>query len=478
MKFRQFISVAAAATLAVGTVSCGDSSSSVSSRVKRILKFLDKGEYDEASAYVGEHSLNEKERAELGPELQKRVDDAIAAYSDGSGDYDTAHGLISCAQRMDLPDLIVPLAEASTKLDKLYDSNSAFDLGKQYYNDGNYTYALQYFDRVAEESVHHEEAVKLRDECVGSFRSEMEKQIKGYSQSGDYEGALRYLESQRYSYSESPSVTEILDDLIAETGVNGVLGEAQKLLDQGDLSGALDRVEKFEDDHNITDARLDDFSKKAKDEYLETVLKKAEELYNQQNYLSALKMIDNAQEILTDSRLDALEEKINAVKPTYLSEVYLTNSRGYKLIDSGDELRDTIGNTYPVGNLFLTDGYDCYGEYNLGYRYNHLSGTIAVENSSSNGSAVLRIIGDGVTLYSVNLKRAMTPTAFDVDVSSVNWLKITVSDAKDGSAKAILADCKFNDGSAQQTTTVTTTGTTGGNADTEETTTTTASAEE
>lgn len=478
MKFRQFISVAAAATLAVGTVSCGDSSSSVSSRVKRVLKYLDKGEYNEASAYVSEHSLNEKERAELTPEMQNRIDEAIAAYAEGTGDYETASGLISCAQRMNLPDLIVPLAEASTKLDKLYGSNSAFESGKEYYSEGNYTLALQFLDRVAEESAHYAEAAKLRDECLGSFRSDMEKQVKAYTENGDYEGAMRYLENNRYSVSDSPSATEILNDLIAETGVNGVLGEAQKLLDQGDLAGALNRVEEFEENHNISDSRLDDFSKKAKEEYLATVLKKAEELFNQQNYLSALKMIENAQEVLTDSRLDELKEKINAVKPTYLSEVYLTNSRGYKLIDSGDELRDTIGNTYPVGNLFLTDGYDCYGEYNLGYRYNHLSGTIAVENSSSNGSAVLRIIGDGVTLYSVNLKRAMTPTAFDVDVSSVNWLKITVSDAKDGSVKAILADCKFNDGSAQSATTGTTAGTTGGNANSEETTTSAASAEE
>ena len=472
MKFRQFLSITAAATLAVGTVSCGDSSSSVSSRVKRILKYLDDGEYSEASSYVSEHPLKDKEIAELTPELQTRIDNAVAAYADGTGDYNTAYSLISCVQRMNIPDLIVPLAEASTKLDSLYSSNSAFESGKEYYENENYLYALQYLDRVSEESPNYAEANRMKEECLSSYRAELEKQVKQYTDNGDYQSAVSYLESCRYSVSDIPSALEIVNTMIADVGVTGVLGEAQELLDQGDLAGALERVEEFEDDYNISDPRLDDFSEKAKTDYLEIVLRKAEELANQQNYLSALKMIENAQEVISDPRLDTLKEKILAEKPTYLSEIYLTNSTRFTLVDTGDALLDTVGNSYPVGNLYRAE-YNSVGEYNLSYRYNRLSGTIAVENSSDDATAVLRIIGDDVTLYSVDLKRAMTPVTFDVDVSSVNWLKITVSDHNHGTIKAILADCRFNDGSAQTTTTADTT-----TSAAEETTTTTASAEE
>ncbi len=473
MKFKQYISVAVAASLCAGVVSCGESSSSVSSRVKRITKYLDDGEYSQASSYVSEHKLSDKEIEELTPEVKSRVDAAVEAYSAGTGDYDTAYSLISCAQRMNLPDLIVPLAEASTKIEKLHTSDVSFESGKSFYESGNYLSALQYLERVPEDTPHYAEAQTMKEDCLSKYRSDLESQVKSYTDNGDYEGAMHYLEGNRYSVSDSEAATEILNTLIADIGVAGVLGDAQKLLDQGDLAGALKCVETFEDDHNITDSRLDDFSNNAKSEYLNIVLTKAGELVNQRNYASALKMVESAQELISDSRLDALKEKILAEKPTYLSDLFLTNKQDYTLVDSGDALVDTVGNTYPVGNLYTIKSREGYGEYNLGYRFNHLTGTVAARNDSRDNKATLKIIGDDVTLYSVEVKRAMTPVAFDVDVSSVNWLKITMTG--DWDVYAILADCQFDDGSAPAATT-----STDSTADTtaEQTTTTTASADE
>ena len=155
-----------------------------------------------------------------------------------------------------------------------------------------------------------------------------------------------------------------------------------------------------------------------------------------------------------------------------------TNSTRFETVDTGDALKDTLGNTYAVGNLFTlssTSGWSSEigsAEYNLGYKYDHLTGTISVKEDSDEATGVLKIIGDDKTLYSLNLQRALTPTSFDVDVSSVNWLKITIEDPQNGNIIAILSDWQFGVGNSEPETT-TTTGE-GGDTTTETTTETTA----
>ena len=461
----QLTAIVAAATLTAGMVSCGDSSSSVSSRVARVLKKVDAGEYDEAEAYVREHELKDKEQTELAAELKTRIDNKLAAYAGGdeNADYDDTYRLISCAQRMNLPDLIEPLAEASTKLENLHTSRQAFESGKSSYENKEYLRAIQQLSKVVEEdTVNYEQAKTMLDDSMGKYKSTLEEEVKKYTDKGDYEGALSYLRNCKYNANENEEVLKVIDQLIADTGVNSVLENAQSLLDQGDLNGALEAVKAFEDTYEIEDSRLTEFTNHAKTDYVEIVLKKANELFDQKNYVAALNMVKNAKEVTSDSKLDDLEKKILEVKPTYLYDIPVTNSSCFEVVDSGDALKDTVGNSYPVGNLFTIFSSNANwstdigsAEYNLGYRYDTLSGKIAVKEDSDEATGVLKIVGDDVTLYSLELKRALTPTSFSVDVSSVNWLKITIENPENGKIIAILSDCQFGEGSSETETTTT-----------------------
>ncbi|MBQ8921907.1 MAG: hypothetical protein IJ060_07080 [Oscillospiraceae bacterium] len=459
----QISAIVASATLAVGMVSCGDSSSSVSTRVSRVLKHIDAGEYDEAYSYVNEHELKDKEKTELANELKTRIDNAIAAYAEGAedADYNSTYNLISCAQRMNLPDLIEPLAEASTKLSALYNSKTSFESGKSYYESGDYLRAIQQLSNVTEDdTVNYEQAKTMMDDSLSKYKTELEEEVKRYTDAGNYDEALEVLKNRKYAADGNEDAVKIIDQMIADIGVDGVLDKAQKLLDDGDLNGALEAVEEFENDYDIEDSRLTEFTDHAKSDYIEIVLRKANELTEQKNYIAALNMIKSAKEVVSDSRLDDLEKKIMELKPTYLYDLTLTNSNRFEVLDTGDAPVDTVGNSYPVGNLFTisssNDGWSTEigsAEYNLSYRYDTLSGTIAVHNDSSEATGVLKIIGDDVTLYSLNLQRALTPTSFSIDVSSVNWLKITIEDPQNGQIIAILSDFQFGTGSSSEETT-------------------------
>ncbi len=82
MKARQFFAIAASAVLSVGVVSCGDSeSSSASTRVTRILKYVDDGKYDEAVSYFSEHDLKKGDLSDLSEAFQTRIQTALDDYA-------------------------------------------------------------------------------------------------------------------------------------------------------------------------------------------------------------------------------------------------------------------------------------------------------------------------------------------------------------------------------------------------------------
>ncbi len=481
MRKYQISAIVASATLAVGMVSCGDkdSSSALSTRVSRIMKYVDDEKYDEAVSYFNDHDLKEKDLTQLQDEFKKRIDTALEEYGTGNGDYDSAHKVISCAQRMNIPDMIEPLAEYSTQLSNLYNSKDGFRYGKENYESGEYLYAIQQLSKVVEQDKeNYDSAQTMLSDSLTKFKSSLEEKVKEYTDNDNYDAALSYLNNCKYSAGENEEALKVINQMIADIGVDSVLSQAKALLDEGDLNGALDAVKKFEDDYDVTDSRLDDFKDSAKKDYLDNVLKKATDLADQKNYIAALNMVKNAKNVVSDSRLDTLEKRILDEKPTYLYDITLTNSTRFETVDTGDALKDTLGNTYAVGNLFTLSSASGWSseigsaEYNLGYKYDHLTGTISVKEDSDEATGVLKIIGDDKTLYSLNLQRALTPTSFDVDVSSVNWLKITIEDPQNGNIIAILSDWQFGVGNSEPETT-TTTGE-GGDTTTETTTETTA----
>lgn len=186
-----------------------------------------------------------------------------------------------------------------------------------------------------------------------------------------------------------------------------------------------------------------------------------------------LNRIKYAKIVIQDDAYDALtqwEEKIMAVKPPCLYDLLTkigydlfgynkldeTEFWNYEVVDTGDPLTDTAGNQYAVGNLFTISAEKAgtwgssngYAKFSLANQYNRLVGTVSVSNESYDANAVLKIIGDGATLYSVNINRTTAPQSFDLDVSSVKFLKISIAfDGVDwwahGAFTAILSDCHF-----------------------------------
>lgn len=455
MKRKRVMIAMAALLLANGLVSCG-------SPVGDIMNDIEQEKYTEAVDLVSSSKLSDSDKETLCAKLSEKIETTIQAYASDEIELKTATDLISTIQRMNLADLTSTLADATVRINALEKSKQSFANGVQYYQQDNYLQAHACFSTVIVEDGKHEDAVKMMQNCMSKYSTSILDKVDEYIQGKNYDAALSYLNDCKYEAAGHDEAETLITDLVGDVGVQNVLFQANEMLDQGDLPGALTTVSEYISTNNVTDKRLDEFVSSTKSEYVEMIMKKVSELSDQENYIAALNMIKNAKEVVQDDAFDQAEEKIMALKPTYLYDLSCTNSNRYEIVDTGDPLTDTIGNKYPVGNLFTISATNenwsaetGSAEYNLGYKYNRLVGIVSVSdesvNNGTNGAeahAVLRIIGDDATLFSADLKRSFTPLPFDLDVSAVNWLKITIEDPENGKIVAILSDCHFVDAAA------------------------------
>ena len=195
----------------------------------------------------------------------------------------------------------------------------------------------------------------------------------------------------------------------------------------------------------------DEFSalyEKIKSDYVLIIKEKVEDLINNEDYLQAINILNNAQEIVDSEEFAELKTRIEQEKPVYLSDLKYQTSNQFELIEEGEVITDTIGNTYtPNGNLYeMTNSNDGWNEnngsveYYLGYSYSKMYFKVAVDDISSNISSVMTIYGDDVALYTLNLDRKTVPTEVVIDVSNVNYLSINLAGASDGNITAIIFD--------------------------------------
>lgn len=453
MKKGKQLAALTALLLAISLVSCG-------SPVDGIMNNLDQHNYSEAVSAAAE--LNEKDCAELYKKLDLKLDETVKAFAAEKIKQKDALEIIDAIGQMHLSSMQSSVLSAQGKINSLTASKKTFLSGTKLYQDKNYISAMNCFEQVSEEDCRHDDAEKLIQNCVALYGNSVIDQTKEYIAADQYDTAMSYLNKCKREASGCEEAESLIVKLINELGVEEILGQAKQMVKEGDIAAALTTVTDYINETNSSDKRLIEFMDTTHKEYVDVILKKVSELSEKENYIAALKMLSNAKEVVQDKAFDEKEEKIKAVKPTYLYDLTCSNQNHFEIIDEGDPLKDTIGNRYDVGNLFTmsyyswTSGeqYDGNAEYYLGYQYERFTGAVSVyddekrADDTKNLTATLRILGDGETLYTTTVKRSFTPTTFDLDVSKVNWLQITLS-REDGSSwgteglKVILSDCEF-----------------------------------
>lgn len=434
----------AALMLATGLTACGS--------VNKIVNEIDEKNYEAALEILASKELSEKNQEKLSEEMKVRIEEAVTAYANNECTYEDISALISTAYSMNLPTLTPTLAASSATMESLYTSKSYYEDGVEAFADENYSGAYNYFSYVVEEDAYFSDAASYMDKCVTGYCDAITADVDEYVADDDYEGALNYLGQCSYS-AFSEEVTTAIEEMTETVRVKSVMAEAEEYVNSDDVASALTLITDSIEEYDIENTdELDKYYDTISADYIQMIMEKVDILRTEENYILALNMLSNAQEVVDAEEFATAVEEINAIKPTYLYDLKYSTSSRFEVVDSGDPLMDTIGNTYAVGNLFEISGdggswssEEGSVEYNLGYNYGILTGVISVDDISDDATGTLKIEGDGVVLYSQALSRTTTPTPISIDVSNVNWLKISITEPSGGVIYAILSDFQFGD---------------------------------
>ena len=409
--------------------------------------------FSEANSLYNGGRISDRTADALSEALPEMLDDFITEYNAGEKDYNTCIkfcDLLSEWTSMDFDsskykgvrissDLIY---EARDTLKRLEKSKKTYNKGIERYNDGKWLEAIMNFDSVDKEDANYTDAVTKYIECFEKINASIEQLIT----KGDFEQAqdlanemLRYFQ-QHALYASSDGIPsdynyqtykDKFDEIVAAKEAQAVIDEAMYKYNEGNYMDAFSIMNNYTKEHGSNDA-IENTLNELTEEYITMVVQKSSVAIEAKEYLRALEMIKTAMAIVSDERLNAKLDDLNALKPTYLCELSCAEYKNFEQAKYGETYTDVLGNTYDYryGNLFILESWGWGGNasYCLSYKYEKFSCTITVDDRSQNFEKEFQILGDGVVLYSVKLTRRFSPTVIELDVSNVNWLEFRISE--------------------------------------------------
>ena len=432
--------------------------SGCASNFDKVTKYIDEANYEEALLVMADWNLSADDRSVLVSQIKVQLTDILDKYAFDQITYEKASAAIVTINSMNLSELDTDIAIIYAEIEVLHESKQAYTNGMTNYNNKNYLDAIDYFAQVIELDCNYDDALNKITEALNLYTDLVVSQARKMADNKEYEEAINLLNSKKMEMENSTEIdAQILllqneyESYLTQLAKNQAINEAQTYAKQENYEDALITLNFFEESYGVNDSEIKTMFDKYAEEYTLFIYDKAETLRINKKYLQALKMLENASLIVESVKFDSLITQINNEKPTYLCEVKCQNSDRYEQITEGEQLTDTLGNRYDVGNLFEISSQDGgwsddrkgYAEYYLGYKYDILHGVISVDDQSENVDCNIYIDGDGVVLYSITLNRLTVPTTIDIDVSAVNVLAIRSGDVETGVFYTILSDFYF-----------------------------------
>lgn len=469
MNYKKILIGLAAMALAVTATACGT--------VDKILKEVDNQNYDEALDIYDAKDLKDKEYDKLSEELETRINGYVDAYAQNEIEYAQLEELINFANEMKMPEMTEYLAQVSIDVYDLKNSKENYQRGLDYLAEETFDSAYQCFDAVIEKDGYYQDAQTQKENTLKAYCEAVQTHVDELVKAENYEDALYYLQQTKSRVYFSDDLTARITGMEEKTRKAYIIKQADQLVKENDIAGALTKIAEAKEEYKFSDTSdLDAYVDDISDEYVDTIMTTVNNARDEENYILALKILRDAQQIVDNEQFAKAIEEIEKIKPTYLYDLKCSASNRFEVLDSGDPQTDSVGNVYDVGNLFslsASSGWSsdvASAEFNVGYKYGLMTGVIATNDTTDNDAkATLKIEGDGEVLFSQQLSKTTEPVPFSVDLSKYNWLKISLVEPEGGSLNALLIDCKFGKPNEQPATEAASEGETDTESATEET---------
>ncbi len=206
--------------------------------------------------------------------------------------------------------------------------------------------------------------------------------------------------------------------------INDAVKAANELANSGDYLGAIDRINSAISDIG-DDSRLALKKTEYEDKYVNGIIKDAQKLIENGKLDEAAEMISEAQEnIPGNSDFSAIMSDIEELRPKkLLDELQPFDATYYTLIYDETIAGENHDDGFKIENYIYDD---CHVSFNVGGEYKRLTGIVGwidgyiAPNYSK--SRKIYIYGDDKLLFEKDIKRDDIPKEFDLDITNVKKL--------------------------------------------------------
>jgi len=342
---------------------------------------VENGDYAKAAeTYIDNMAGNVDRENEAVEALTEVSEKAISDYLADAIEYEEAESRLETVRLVvEEAGIDFPVAEYETRLVEAYESKIAYDSGMALIGDKNFISAIEQLNKVVEGDPNYESAQEEISSAAALVKEQSVAKAKRFADGGDYDGALTAI---REALAVCPDDTELisLETTYSENYITKVIKDADEAL----VNPGTDYVKSIE------------------------ILAPAMQKYPE------------------NTKLTEKYDYYMGFEPVSLFDFtpYMSENDDLNIPKT---VTDNMGNVYEKalhGSPFIYVSGPHDGTYDIGKKYNVLSGIVAIDKQADKSAGSLRIYGDGRLLKEVKTKQGHKPLEINVDITGVTDLKI------------------------------------------------------
>ncbi|MBQ4561919.1 MAG: protein kinase [Clostridia bacterium] len=350
--------------------------------------------------------------------LKDRVNEIATEYENGKLNYEEAVGELNALNEMDFDG-------AKEKIDELTaanDSENALAKADEYYENGDYENAISEYSKVPESNKNYEEAQNKLTQVYADYISSTVATAKKHNSSKNYKQAVQVVNTAYDILPDSVDTTDL--DTVKEESLASykteVANEVAELTENEKWSEAFDLIDEaiaFDDNEYFQNLKVS-----TEDKYVKSVSATVQKHLDNEDYISAKRVAENALTILpSNAALKELKKDVEDNTPVYLLDVCKPySSNGYQAFVDGE--------TISMGGKKYTNAFSLgehgYANFNMDSEYESITFWLGHCDGTGVRGALIKIYFDGILQKEFNLSSDSLPQKITMDITGVQQFKV------------------------------------------------------
>lgn len=364
--------------------------------------------------------------------LKWEMNNILDDYAADEITFDEIYNILSILKTLEDNKLSVLATEKIEELELTNVSKETYGQAEILYEAGDYEVALELYASISEDMPDYVNAQERIAACRTAYKEDVIARTAEPKTDEEFQTALKLVNAALAILINDEELLQRQEELTESYQVRvkeETLAAANEAISSNDYSTALsvleNGIEILSDDSDLTALYVS-----ASGLYEDSITEQVSKMVAENDYEGALNIISGAFKILPDSSvLQALYTETNEKQPVKLSKLKISESDHFYEITGQVVTEDTLGNIYSSGNLFEFSQYyddESYAKYYLGGNYTTLTFMLAASdiNEDMKSGRVVTVYGDeDEILYTSGvIDRTTAPSMVEINVEGVEWI--------------------------------------------------------